>query len=97
MKSVDVKSNTYTDFNKENNEEDPKFKFGDHVNISKYKSVFAKGYVANWSEKVFVIRKVKNAMSWKCVISDFNSEEIVGLFYKKNYEKQFKRSIELKM
>ena len=80
MKSVDVKSNTYTDFNKENNEEDPKFKFGDHVNISKYKNVFAKGYVPNWSEKVFVIRKV---MSWKCVISDLNSEEIVGLFYKK--------------
>ena len=81
MKSVDVKSNTYTDFNKENNEEDPKFKFGDHVNISKYKNVFAKGYVPNWSEKVFVIRKV---LSWKCVISDLNSEEIVGLFYKKN-------------
>ena len=30
-------------FNKENNKEDPKFKFGDNVRISKYKNVFAKG------------------------------------------------------
>ena len=43
MKSVDVNLSTYIDFNKENNEKDPKFKIGDHVKISKYKSIFAKG------------------------------------------------------
>ena len=42
MKPFDVKSNTYIDFNKENNEEDPKFEDGDHVRISKYKNIFAK-------------------------------------------------------
>ena len=31
----------------------------DHVVISKYKSVFAKAYTLNWSEQVFVIKKVK--------------------------------------
>ena len=31
----------------------------DHVVISKYKSVFAKTYTLNWSEQVFVIKKVK--------------------------------------
>ena len=44
MKLVDVKSNTHIDFNKENNKEDPKFEVGDHVRISKYKSIFAKSY-----------------------------------------------------
>ena len=45
MKPVDVKDNTYIDFKKEVNDKDPKFKVGDHVRISKYKNIFAKGYV----------------------------------------------------
>ena len=43
MKPVDVKDNTYIDFKKEVNDKDPKFKVGDHVRISKYKNIFAKG------------------------------------------------------
>ena len=31
MKPVDVEDNTYTDFEKEVNDKDPKFKIGDHV------------------------------------------------------------------
>ena len=42
MKPVDVKDNTYTDFKKEINDKDPKFKVGDHVGISRYKNIFAK-------------------------------------------------------
>ena len=37
------------DFDKKNNKEDPKFRTGDHVRISKYKNTFAKAYVPNWS------------------------------------------------
>ena len=59
MKPVDVKSSTYINFNKENNKDGPKFKVGDLVRISKYKNIFTKGYVPNWSEEVFVIIKVK--------------------------------------
>ena len=59
MKPVDVNSSTYIDFDKNNNKEDPKFKVGDNVRISTYKNSFAKGYVPNWSEEVFVIKKVK--------------------------------------
>ena len=62
MKPVDVKDNTYTNFKKEVNDKDPKFKVGDHVRISKYKNIFAKGYTPNWSEEVFVIKKVKNTV-----------------------------------
>ena len=54
MKSVDVNPSMYIDFNKENSKEGPKFKVGDQVRISKYKNIFAKGYVPNWSE-VFLI------------------------------------------
>ena len=64
MKPVDVKDNTYIDFKKEVNDKDPKFKVGDHVRISKYKNIFAKGYTPNWSEEVFVISKINNTVPW---------------------------------
>ena len=81
MKPVDVKSNTYIDSSKEINNKDPKFKTGDIVKTSKYKNIFEKGYVPNWSEEVFVIKKLKNTVPWTYVISDHNGEDIVGKFY----------------
>ena len=80
MKPADVKSSAYIDFNKENNREDPKFEVGDHVRISKYENIFVKGYTLNWSEEVFMIKKVKNTVPWT---SDLNGEEIAGTFYQK--------------
>ena len=71
MKPADVKVRLYIDFNKENNE-GPKFKVGNHVRISKYKNTFAKVYVTNWSEEVFMIPKVKNTVLWTYFTSDFN-------------------------
>ena len=35
---------------------------GDHVRISKYKNIFAKGYTPSSSEEVFVIKKDKNTV-----------------------------------
>ena len=87
MKPVDVKDNTYIDFKKEVNDRDPKFKVGDHVRISKYKNVFAKGYTPNWSEEVFVVSKIKNTVPWTYVINDLNGEEIIGTFYEKELQK----------
>ena len=87
MKPVDVKSNTYIDSSKEINDKDPKFKIGDIVRISKYKNIFAKGYVPNWSEEAFVIKKVKNTVPWTYAISDLNGEEIIGPFYEKELQK----------
>ena len=57
MKPTDFKDNTYIDFGKEVNNDEPKFKVGDHVRISKYKNIFVKGYTPNWSEEVFAIKK----------------------------------------
>ena len=58
MKPIDVKDNTYINTSKEINNKDPKLKVVDRVRISKYKNIYAKGYMANWSEEVFVIKKV---------------------------------------
>ena len=87
MKPIDVKDNTYIDFDKEVNDNDPKFKVGDHVRISKYKKIFTKGYTPNWSEDVFVIKNIRNTVPWTYVIDDLNGEEITGTFYKKRIAK----------
>ena len=47
MKPIDVKDNTYINTSKKINYKDPKFKVGDRVRISKYKNIFAKGYMPN--------------------------------------------------
>ena len=83
MKPVDVKDDTYIDIEKEVNDRDPKFKVGDHIRISKYKNIFAKGYTPNRSEEVSVISKIKNTVPWTYVVNDLNGEEIIGTFYEK--------------
>ena len=87
MKLIDVKDNTYIDFENKVNDKDPKFKVGDHVKISKYKIIFAKGYTPNSSEEVFVIKKVTNTVPWTYVINGLNGEEIIGTFYEKELQK----------
>ena len=87
MKPIDVKDNTYIDIGKEVNDNDPKFKVGDHIRKSKYKNIFAKGYTPNWSEEIFVIKKIKNADPWTYAINDLNGEEIIGTFYEKELQK----------
>ena len=86
MKPIDVKDNRYINFKKEINNKDPKFKVGDHVRISKYKNIFAEGYMPNWSEEILVIKKIKNTVPWTYVINDLNGEEIIDTFYEKELQ-----------
>ena len=46
MKPIKVTSNSYA-YNEDFNKKDFKFKIGDHVRVSKYKNIFAKGYTPN--------------------------------------------------
>ena len=90
MKPIDVKDNTYIDLvelysEKEVNDKDPKFKIGDHVRISKYKNIFAKGYMPNWSEEVFIISKIKNTVPWTYIINDLNGEKVIGTFFRMQF------------
>ena len=40
----------------------------------------------NWSEDIFVIKKVKNTVPWTYVINNLNGKEIIGTFYEKELQ-----------
>ena len=82
-----VTDDSYAECNEDVDKKHSKFKVGDHVRISKYKNIFAKGYAPNWSEEVFVVSKIKNTVPWTYVVSDLNGEEITGSLYKKELQK----------
>ena len=93
MKPKDVTDNIFVEYSEskgfpeQSNKKNPKFKVGNHVRISKYKNIFAKGYTPNWSEEIFVINKIQNTVHWTYLINDLNGEEIMGSFYEKELQK----------
>ena len=71
MKPTHVKWSTYNNFDVENNDEDLKFKVGDHVRIWKYKKLFLQKVTLKICSKIlnFVTKNViKSQKSWKFVI-----------------------------
>ena len=96
MKPIHLKDMTYININKKRNDNDPKFEVGDHVRISKYKNIFAKGYTPNWSEEAFAIKENKNTVPWTYVINDLSGEEIIGTFYEKELQKIDQQNLEQK-
>ena len=46
-KAIEVTVDYYAEYNENSHKRDPKFKVGDHVRISKYENIFAKGYTPN--------------------------------------------------
>ena len=88
MKPIDVTSKTNIDYGGGNfNVKKSKFKVGDLVRISKYKNIFKKGYMPNWTEEVFVIKEVKNTVPWTYVIKDLNDDDVYGTFYEQELQK----------
>src|SRR5436190_15152348 len=59
----------------------PKFKVGDHVRISKYKHIFAKGYQPSWTTEVFTIHEVKSTSPPTYILKDENGQILAGGFY----------------
>ena len=59
----------------------PKFKIGDRVRISKYKSTFEKGYTPNWSTKIFTVDHVKSTKPVTYKLKDYQDQPITGGFY----------------
>ena len=41
----------------------------------------------NWSEEIFIIKKIKNTVQWTYVLNDLNGEEIIGTFYENELQK----------
>ena len=87
IKPLDVTNDSYAEYNEDFNKKGPKFKVNDHVRISKYKNIFAKGYVPNWSEEVFIVTEIKNTVPWTYTINYLNGEKIIGTFYEKELQK----------
>ena len=96
MKPKDVGDYSFVENSEEPNEKDPKFRVGDNVRISKYENIFAKGYMPNWSEEVFVVNKVQNTVRWTYLINDLNGEKIKGSFLKKNCKRLIRKNLGLK-
>ena len=93
VKPADVKSNTYIDLMwiiKALN-----LILTILLELNRYKNIFAKRYAPNRSEDSFVIKKVKNTMSWTYVIKDLNAEEILGKFYQKELQKANRKEFKI--
>ena len=85
LKPVDIKSSTYIDFVVKNNE-GHKYTVVNHVRISKYKSIFAKGYILNWSKEVFLISVM--------LLVILTVKKLLEGFMKKDCKKQIKKNLE---
>ena len=81
IKPIDVTQDSYAEYNEDSNVTK------DFKRISRYKNIFSKGYTQNWSEEVFVVSKIKNAVPWTYVVSNLNGEPITGSFYEKELQK----------
>ena len=94
MKPIDVKDNTYVDSKKDVNDKDPKLKVRDHVRISKYKNIFAKGYTPNWSEEVLLLIKLEIQFHGHMLLMILMEKKLFEHFVKKDCRRLIKKSIE---
>ena len=66
----------------------PKFSIGDKVRLSKYKRrFFDKGYTPNWTEEVFVIKKLNSTKPVTYNVVDLLGEKLEGYLYEKELQK----------
>lgn len=58
------------------------FKVGDPVRLSKYKTVFEKGYTPNWTSEIFTIDKIQyNTNPITYLLKDYQDNEVKGSVY----------------
>ena len=93
MKPIDVTDNTYIDFIKETNNKDPKFKVGDHVRISKYKNIFAKGYTPIGLKKFLLLVKLRILYHGHMLLMILMVKKLLAHFMKKNCKKQISKNL----
>ena len=82
MKPIDVKDNTYIDFGKEVNDNDPKFKVGDHVRISKY--TFLLKVILQIGLKFLLLKKLKIQSHGLMLLLILIVKKLLDHFMKKN-------------
>ena len=98
MKTITVTDDSFAEYNEDSNKRNSKFKAGDHVRISKYKNIFAKGYAPNWTEEIFVIKKVKNTVPWTKntvkILMILMVKKLLEVSMKRNCKKLIKKNLE---
>jgi hypothetical protein len=67
-----------------------KFQINDRVRVAKYKTLFDKGYTANWSKETFIINKQILRYPPVYELKDLNNEIIEGVFYEYELQKVYK-------
>lgn len=65
----------------------PKFKLNDRVRISKFKRIFTKGYLPNWTNEVYKIYAIKPTNPVTYILEDSNGEILKGGFYQEELSK----------
>ena len=73
-----------------------KFLMGDRVRISKKRKDFAKGYLPNFTEEVFIVVKVLKTEPQTYIIKDLNGDEIKGTFYNEELSRYDSELYEIK-
>ena len=58
-----------------------KFFVGEKVRISKYKGIFSKRYLPNWTNEVFTIHRVQPTVPETYILKDNAGEILLGGFY----------------
>lgn len=69
----------------------PRYKVGDKVRMSIYKTTFRRGYQATFTEEVFVISEVLETDPITYRVKDLKNEEIKGTFYENELVKYNKQ------
>ena len=87
MRPIDVKDNTYIDFGKEVNDNDSKFKVGDHVRISKYKKILLKAILQIGLKKFLLLKKLKIQSHGHMLLMTLMMKKFLEHFMKKNCKK----------
>ena len=80
---IDVTDDYYAEYNENFNKKILNLKLVTMLQFQNIKKNLLKDLPQNWSEKVFVISKIKNTVPWTYVMNDLNGEEITGRFYEK--------------
>ena len=73
------------------NDKDPKFKVGDYVRISKYKNIFAKGYILQIGLKKYLwLKNLKLLYHGNMLLIILMVKKLLERFMKKNCRRQIK-------
>jgi hypothetical protein len=64
-----------------------KFRVNDRVRISKYSTVFSRGYLPNWSEEIFTIAEAHNTSPPVYSLKDDSGSKLLGTWYEQELQK----------